>query len=289
MLTAQLTGGLGNQLFTYARLALLAHEQGTNLRIDGSVTERVLGHRADLFDFNLMGEEILTLDNYGRIGTQLERLLWRSSSFRKWTKRHQDAQLGGSVSETQNVDGWKFRGFYQNFRVMQEFMDKFSANPFTLRVESKYLRELTESLIKTKPIAVHVRRGDYLNYKDSFGVLDDNYYLGAIDVLQERLEVKNVLIFSDSPEMIDGFTSKLSIPFEVVNKNILSTSENLVLMSRCNGLITSNSTYSFWAAALSKHNNVVIPQPWFKSKDDWLNSSDFHNPQWLSQNSAWAK
>lgn len=289
MLTAQLTGGLGNQLFTYARLALLAREQRIDLRIDGSVTERVLGHRADLIDFKLMGEEFLTLDSYGRIGTQVERLLWRTSLLRKWTKRHQDAQLGGPLSQTQNVAGWKYRGFYQNFRVAKEFIEEFSADPFTLKIESNHLIELTETLNKTETIAVHLRRGDYLNYKDSFGVLDDNYYLGAINVLQERLEVKKILVFTDSPEMMGGFTSKLKIPFEVLNKNVLSTSENLVLMSRCNGLVTSNSTYSFWAAALSKHSNVVIPQPWFKSDDEWLNSSDFHNPKWLSHNSVWLK
>jgi len=287
LLTAQITGGLGNQLFTYARLATLANLQGIDLQIDASITERVLGRAPDLFDFKLMNEPQISANTFSWGAVQLERILWRSKLTKTITRRHQEKSLGGGEISQKNLDGWKVRGFFQDFRVAEEFIATFGKSAFGLKNESPTLIEMTDQVLEKSVVAIHVRRGDYLNYKNSFGLLTNEYYLASLKLLSEEKEFSDVMIFSDSPELVVDLSKKIDIQTQVISPSELSTSETMVLMSRCAGLITSNSTFSFWAGMLGNDLKVVIPDPWFKSNDAWLGSADFKHPSWLKQPAGW--
>ena len=289
MLTAQITGGLGNQLFTYTRLATYAHQNGMNLQIDGSIAERVLGRTPDLFDFRLLGESQILAKSYSPIKTQLERVYWRSQFARTLSKRYQENTLGESQFSRSNLDGWKIRGFFQDYRVAEEFITTFGKTAITLKSESSTLTTLTEELKLKRVLGIHVRRGDYLNYQDSFGLLSRDYYLDAYKTISETKSFSKVMIFTDSPDLVEDLRSHLKIESQIVSPSELSTSETMILMSRCSGLITSNSTFSFWAATLGIDLEVVIPDPWFKSKDSWLRSADFANPRWIKQKAVWSQ
>lgn len=287
MLTAQLTGGLGNQLFTYARLALHANELSIPLLLDGSISERVLGQTPDLFDFKLMNEDQIHASNYGVVGKQIERALWRTRATQKLTNRYQTNLLGNQNELPREGQNWKVRGFFQDFNVAHDFIKTFSKKPFLLKAESDKLQRYSSNIQNKKTLAIHMRRGDYLNYKESFGVLSDRYYFQALHAMTENVDIGQILIFTDSPDLVDGFGRDLSLPAEIVSPKDLSTSENMILMSRCDALITSNSTYSFWAAIFADHKNTIAPYPWFRSEDDWLNSSNLNNPEWINCKSLW--
>ncbi len=287
MLTAQITGGLGNPLFTYARLASYAYLHNIDLNIDGSVTERVFGRKPYLFDFKLRGESQITAAAYNRCSTQIERALWRNTFTRRVTKRHQETLLGNAPLGEGDFDGWKVRGFFQDFKVADDFIDTFGKKPFALKTESTSLMEMSKPLGKESTIGIHVRRGDYLNYKESFGVLADEYYLNAFNSLMKKDSYTNILIFTDSPELVLGIKNKLDLKSRVILPAELSTSETLILMSRCSCLITSNSTFSFWAGMIGDDMEVVIPTPWFRSSDPWLRSSNFNKMEWAKQNAVW--
>ena len=289
MLTAQITGGLGNQLFTYARLALHARNHALDLKIDGSIPERVLGGAPDLFDFRLNAEERVRLSDYAALKVQAERIFWKSGPIRKITKRHQDSLLGNQNSLSRVKNGWRVRGFFQDFAVAEQFLVDFGREPVELIHESTELKMRTLEVKKNKSVAIHMRRGDYLNYQDSFGVLDDNYYLSALEEILNITELEKIYIFSDSPESVINFQKRLKLDSEIIPPLDLKPSETLVLMSRCAAIITSNSTFSFWAAMLASHKNVIYPDPWFKSSDPWLSSANFQNPNWVRAKSEWIK
>ena len=289
MLTAQITGGLGNQLFTYARLALHARENNLDLKIDSSVADRVLGRPADLFDFRLAGEKRVHLSDYQFLGVQTERFFWKTKPLRTLTRRYQDNLLGSQSSLSQIRDGWKVRGFFQNFVIAERFLKEFGKESLTLIQESKELQNRTFEVRKRNSIAIHIRRGDYLNYKDSFGVLDENYYLSALEMMLQKKEIEKVFIFSDSPDAVISFQQKVRLDSEIISPSDLKPSETLVLMSRCSAILTSNSTFSFWASMLAGHDDVIYPEPWFRSSDEWLKSSEFCNPNWISIKPLWLK
>jgi hypothetical protein len=287
LLTAQITGGLGNQLFTYARMAAYAHQNGLDLQIDGSIAERVLRRTPDLFDFKLQGEPQLLLSSYSPSATQFERMLWRTQLIRTLSKRHQENSLGASDIAKNNLDGWKVRGFFQDYRVAKDFISTFGKDALSLKKESVNLERMSDDIFLKNVVGIHIRRGDYLNYKDTFGLLSHDYYLGAFKTLNESMSFSEAIIFTDSPEMVGELKIQLSIHSRIVSPKDLSTSETMTLMSRCSGLITSNSTFSFWAAIIGNDLKVVIPSPWFKSSDVWLQSADFMNPDWIKQEAVW--
>ncbi len=287
MLTAQITGGLGNQLFTYARLATYAYRNRINLQIDGSISERVLGRPPDLFDFKLLGEPRILLNSYSSAAVQRERFLWRSSFTRHISKRHRENVLGNSEISRKNLDGWKVRGFFQDYRVAEDFIEIFGESAISLQKESRELSRTSDEISQKSVAAIHVRRGDYLNYQDSFGLLSDDYYVNALKTLSEKKNFSEVLVFTDSPEMVEDLRDKLDIESRIISPSDLGTSETMVLMSRCSGLVTSNSTFSFWAGILGNDLDVVVPDPWFKSTDAWLRSADFSKPEWLRQKATW--
>ncbi len=288
MLTAQITGGLGNQLFTYARLATYAYRNGINLQIDGSISERVLGRAPDLFDFKLLGEPRILLNSYSSAAVQRERFLWRSSFTRSISKRHRESVLGNSEISRKNLDGWKVRGFFQDYRVAEDFIDIFGESAISLQKESRELSRTRDEISQKSVAAIHVRRGDYLNYQDSFGLLSDDYYVNALKTLSEKKNYSEAIVFTDSPEMVEDLRDKLDMKSRIISPSELSTSETMVLMSRCSGLVTSNSTFSFWAGILGNDLEVVVPDPWFKSTDAWLRSADFSKPKWLRQKAIWS-
>ena len=288
MLTAQITGGLGNQLFTYARLATYAYRNGINLQIDGSISERVLGRAPDLFDFKLLGEPRILLNSYSSAAVQRERFLWRSSFTRSISKRHRESVLGNSEISKKNLDGWKVRGFFQDYRVAEDFIDIFGESAISLQKESRELSRTSGEISQKNVAAIHVRRGDYLNYQDSFGLLSDDFYINAFKTLSEKKNFSEAIIFTDSPEMVENLRNKLEMKSRIISPSDLSTSETMVLMSRCSGLVTSNSTFSFWAGILGNDLEVVVPDPWFKSTDAWLSSADFSKPEWLQQKAIWS-
>ena len=287
MLTAQITGGLGNQLFIYARLALLARDNNLDLKIDSSIAERVLGRPADLFDFRLADEKRTHLSDYQLLSVQAERIFWKTDLLRKLTRRYQDTLLGGENSLTHVRNGWKVRGFFQTITIAQRFLTEIGREPLALFQESEELQRRTIEVSRLKSVAIHMRRGDYLDYKDSFGVLDDNYYLSALKFMTDTRKLEKVYIFSDSPDAVIGFQKRIKLDSEIISPSDLRTSETLVLMSLCSAILTSNSTFSFWASMLARHNNVIYPEPWFRSSDVWLQSSNFHNPNWIPNKPLW--
>ena len=181
------------------------------------------------------------------------------------------------------------KDFFQDFKVARDYIEVFGTESLSLFHESPQLRDLTSKVRSVPSIAVHVRRGDYLKYRESFGVLSDEYFLDAISKMREIIEFKKVYIFTDSPGMLTKLLDGIDQPTEVIVPEDLSPSETLVLLSRFEGIALSNSTFSFWAAALSTHKNVLAPEPWFRSSDDWLSSASLMNPDWESVQAKWLR
>lgn len=129
----------------------------------------------------------------------------------------------------------------------------------------KYSEEIKNlfgaNIIPSDYVGIHVRRGDYVNHHFYVDLMKTDYYQKAI---AEFPEDTKFMLFSD-----DWFGIKDHPMFEKVkyspwyseNTTDDHTLESFNEMAGCKGLITANSSYSWWAGYLNK-GKVVAPKAW---------------------------
>lgn len=148
---------------------------------------------------------------------------------------------------------------------------------------------------KTFNLSVHIRRGDYQQLATVFKLLDQPYYLKALDTLADKLtqaqqaqanpnekaqahayafptKTIRLIVFSDNPEYVQehfSWPQKLTIagtdyPLEPV---YIPTSVPdylaLHLQARCQHHIIGNSTFSWWGAYLNPQPHLTIAPKWW--------------------------
>jgi hypothetical protein len=160
-------------------------------------------------------------------------------------------------------------GYFQSYKWMEDVHTKnvmlgISVPDFTAKSEYKTLADVEH------PTLIHVRLTDYIS-ESSFGLLSVRYYKQAIEKLEASGALKpedKFWVFSDD---ISGAKNLLSfigserIRWIIDQENCPAST--LEIMRLCQNYIISNSTFSWWGAALSHNENakVLYPEPWFKS------------------------
>ena len=248
-------GNLGNQMFQYAAL------QG------------IAAHRK--FDFcipplNDGGENILPITraflltnlHYTRL---IKGLDIRESHF------HFDGDLFNSVPDECSI-----KGYFQSERYFKHIEDKirsdFQFKPFFYKQAQSELGSLDQ------PIALHVRRGDYLLEKNSrvFPLCTQSYYKKALEKFEKN---RMVIVFSDSPNLCKKWFTGGRFIIREGNSGIA----DLCLMTLCSDFIIANSSFSWWGSYLSKNKNkkIIAPKQWFMNDSKLVhNTKDLYLKQW---------
>ena len=237
-------GRLCNQMFQYAALKGIARNTGVDCCIP-HYTQAVddgIGNmlRTELFDSFDLDVKIGLLNN-GHAPVVNERHFHFDEELFKMCPDHVD-----------------LRGYFQTEKYFKH-IEKEIRSDFTFKDEIlNPCKEMIESV--ENPIALHVRRGDYIKNAENHFNLPIEYYDAALGKFDDD---RNVIVFSDDPLWChdEGIF--------VDDRFIISENEDnrvdLCLMSLCNDFIIANSTYSWWGAWLSPHPNkkVIAPVQWF--------------------------
>jgi len=110
-------------------------------------------------------------------------------------------------------------------------------------------------------ISLHVRRKDYVTMNLA---LKMNYYTTAISKLPEDLKI---LIFSDDLEWCkENFIGERFVFIDEIDYI------SIYIMTKMKYHIVANSTFSWWSAWMSEHEDkiVIIPKNWYFEKNDWI-------------------
>ena len=115
------------------------------------------------------------------------------------------------------------------------------------------------------PVAVHVRRGDYIG--SIHEVLTARYFERAFKMLAAALQPKpTFFVFSNGMEWTKKAFAGLPYDFVYVDANDNdSVAGDLFLMTQCKHFIISNSSLSWWGAWLSQraeNKTVIMPSKW---------------------------
>jgi hypothetical protein len=235
------------------------------LVLDGSVTERILKHPADLFEFTLDGEKRASLNDYSNLSTNFNRLLWRYKRIRQITNRNQSPILSWDLDYQKLANGGTLRGFFQGEEALG-VLENNKRSRFELTNPSENFNTMSQVFKKKSITSIHVRRGDYRNYVDNFGLLSPKYYAHVLLESKVANDSGEIWLFSDEPELaLQLFESEPNLSIRVINDTGITSAGLLEIMSLGKAYVIANSTFSWWAAYKSKSRHVVAPKQWFKS------------------------
>lgn len=268
MITVNLKGGLGNQMFQYACGRALALHNGDELRLVAEGLEKAnavgdIYRPFSLQKFTIAGEVI-----NGKSVPVLQRIISRIESkiFRKFYINFDSTIL--------NKKGDVFlNGYFQSEKYFKDIAEIIRGD-FVLREELQGDAKLIATQMQSdrKAVALHCRRGDYVTHPEFGDIANLNYYQRAIAAILELVPEANFYVFSDD---IVWCQDTLPLPKNVtfVSSPLMKDYEELYLMSLCQHNIIANSSFSWWGAWLNAHPNkiVIAPQRWSQSKD----STDF--------------
>jgi len=161
-------------------------------------------------------------------------------------------------------------GYFQTYLTV--ISQKFALVLDSLRPknESEELNALRISSQDKTILVVHIRLGDYKN-EPGIGALTKKYYSDAIAFHFARASYDEIWFFSDEPDLAKTLVPEISeVDLMWINDVNNSSVETLFAMSLGTGFVLSNSTFSCWAAFLSKYRSplVTVPDPWFWSQSD---------------------
>jgi hypothetical protein len=161
----------------------------------------------------------------------------------------------------------EIRGYFQSYIYAEKYKSDFAMKLSKVGHTSKLL-EIRNLADARKPIALHVRCGDYLKLGRIYGSLSHVYYDEALGYLQQYGNLSDIWIFSDdlfhARKILSGSKYLSDMNFEIANQ--FDGTQTMYLMSHCDRHIIANSTFSWWGAFLaSKSRAVVAPEPWFRN------------------------
>jgi hypothetical protein len=301
-ITVEVAGGLGNQLFCYFAGYVCAETQKVNLNIDLLYASKAHSKEYDLTSFQLPGS--FTDYNYESI-RNIKKLLWRisdslahkskqysllrqsqSTIYREQPRSNYDPELIHKIKP-----GYRMKGFFTTCEYLEYLQKNNKFRTLELRSPSSWFQRVSRSAIQLRPIMIHVRRGDFLQNKDTYGVLSEQYYQAALKKAFEIVGERSVWLFSDDIEYVRNWKMFRNYDvFAVGNTDLQDKkqdpAEHLKLMTYASINIVSNSSFSLFGALLNPNSEATIcPSSSTKMKELDLNS--FYPSSWLRISADW--
>lgn len=267
MLRIVLLGRTGNHLFQYALGRVLAEKHNVPLTLDASW-------------FNSQGwaevSPFLRLPLKARV---VRRYSIAARALRKVTGKHYWEFLRVPVLRENPADqsfdprflkappDCMLFGYFQTPRYFGGIAGAFRneiTDLLTQGVGASCTQSILEKISSSNSVAVHVRRGDYLNHP-AFRVCDESYYRMSMDEMRARVTGARFFIFSDDPDWCQNTFREADA--EIVNSGAAARNplHDLYLMSRAGHHIIANSTYSWWGAWIGEKpgQHVIMPDRWY--------------------------
>lgn len=288
-----LRGGLGNQLFQYGAGHALSIRNEAQLIIDTSLLppaaetlDGVTRWPSQIGEFHHLGTLELNKSSrksplrFSAHARQLERFVG--------DKAPRTLSRLGRFSNEVLADLDTFKLLSSNRILINSYCnspsfflgygDQIRSTIRDLRAPSVHLSELLHQAEIRRPLAVHIRLGDYRNLSDVYGEVDPEYIARAIALQTKLSGEREIWLFSDELQIAREL---LRVAPELINTPAtvqkLSPLETVLLMAACDGLVAANSTFSWWAAYLNENSESakIFPRPFFAKTGppepkDWL-------------------
>lgn len=277
-ITAQIQGGLGNQLFQYATAKALSIRLKGHFHLDISwfshrwedVTPRHFLLPELKVDYQLItpSQTIQSPKRWRRIAQQflpLNPYVLKDRPFRF------NSDLNTFKPYTsQDI---YLMGYWQSYHYFNAIRDLLIKEIRPANALSDHYQGYLEKILNRPSAMVHVRRGDYLHLPVAakiHGFLGLDYYQKGFNLLLATDPNTHFFVFSDDLKWAkDHLPRQDNIYFveSIDEKN--APVQELFLMSQCQKHLIANSSLSWWGAWLSESATpmVIAPKHWINDRD----------------------
>jgi hypothetical protein len=283
MIIVRLQGGLGNQLFQYAAGKALATRLNKPFKLE-TITSLQKDKQRNIALHDLQTKFELASKDEVKEFVRFP-LLYRHpvSVFKTGKNIYHEPHFHFDENFFRLNDPVFLDGFWQSplyFKGIETALrEDLTVNPELI----KNVTEKGKEMEAKASIAVHIRRGDFLdsNIAAYHGVLSAFYFEKAIGLIKEKVPAASVYFFSDD---IAWVKQNIAVDknAEFVSSFITrSAIEDFYLMTKCRHNIIANSSFSWWPAWLNANPDkiVVAPQRWFA--DSSIKTNDLIPADWL--------
>ena len=165
-------------------------------------------------------------------------------------------------------------GYFQSYKYFQEHYETICRIIALGKKKDELLCKLELSNeILANVISMHFRIGDYKKLQDYHPLAPYEYYERAISYIREKKPEQDFIIYyfcedSDINDVLSN-VQKLEAKFTaykfVRGENSLNDWEQMLLMSCCHHNIIANSSFSWWAAYFNSWEDKIVcyPSVWF--------------------------
>lgn len=279
-----LAGGFGNQLFCYCFGYALSKEKRADLVLDTSMQDNGVARELELLNLEVKYDQRIS---YCYKKNVLARAF--ANKLRKRTaigfKTNIYKEKLPTVYEPAVFNIYEdtyFKGNWQSEKYFVKYKEDLLNILTPKEGRSKSVKQLCLEMQECCSVAVHVRRGDYVQIGCQ---LNMEYYGKAIHKMISLLTDKPIILymFSDEIEYCKQYFSALQKEigeameirypaYESDNRTL----DDLILMSNCHHMIMANSSYSWWSAWLNKNDDKIVICP---EMGMW--SGDFYPEEWI--------
>ena len=256
MIIVRLCGGLGNQMFQYALYKAFL-ERGTDAKLDISKFKHIDMSRECFLNYGCfdLKYELCTKKEARRyvIGTGMTARIVSRLLRDKKTHIYEKEDYAYDKSVLDLKEGF-LEGFWQSWKYagdIQDIIKKDYKFVNTLIGQNKNYEDMINS---TESVAVHIRRGDYLENEDIYGnICTEQYYHKAIEIINNQIKNPKYYFFSNDLKWVREKFGEADNYIYVEGNPESKGYIDMRLMSACKHQIIANSSFSWWAAYLNSN------------------------------------
>lgn len=267
-------GRYGNQMFQFAALLGISTKTGHEVKIP---IENTNDNFSSFFNLEFGKAEPVGMELLKPFDIHSSYFATRAELDKALKYQYQEPHFQFDPAALVIPDNTRIRGCFQSEKYFSH-IEQDIRKIFTFRpsIVNHAIVEMSKIKNDAPRVAIHVRRGDYVNNSSNHTLIELSYYQDAIMKFFSA-EPYRFVVFSDDPawcsHMFEG-------GYIVDTKNPYV---DMCMMSMCDHQIIANSSFSWWGAWLNTNprKKVIAPALWFGPNLRHLNTVDLIPESWF--------